>query len=667
MIRSLLAASLFAIVSLALLSPADGQPAAQPKKSPPKKKRKVDPNAYRPDAAMLQQIKDRTEELRKAVAALKEKKIPDDVLIEVEIFLKAAENIVRFEEWLHRDSVKWTLTTLDRGLERARQAADSKAPWRNETGRWIARAYRSHVDDSIQPYAVLLPHDYGKDPKKKWRLDIVLHGRDSSLTEAKFLATHDRTREAPKDLGYVQLEPYGRGNNAYRWAGESDVWEAMAGFGTASIDPNRVVLRGFSMGGAGTWHIGLHHPGRFAVIGPGAGFTTTHGYVSNLPAKLPDYQEKCLRIYDAVPYAENTFNVPVVAYSGEKDAQKKAADNIEEALKNFPEKLRFTHLLAPELEHQMPPEWQAKAEAEYRKYAIKGRDPKPERIRFVTYTPRYGACAWVVIHAIEKPYEISTVDASRKGNTFVITTTNVRRLVIDWDRKSGERLAATIDGQEMPTGVQSPGTFMVLEKKEGTWRLVNGVDAFRKLASNPEKYQLMSGPIDDAFMTRKFVVVVPSADGWAAAAQREFASLWDHYFRGTLPTLKHADYDPKSSGNLILFGDPESNPLIAKVLPRLPITWTQDKLVVNGVEYDPKTHVPALIYPNPLNENRSYVVINSGHTFKEADLKGTNALLYPRLGDWAVLKPTPTKVDPAAYEVVAAGLFDENWQFEKKK
>ncbi|HXD84843.1 MAG TPA: hypothetical protein VN641_00005, partial [Urbifossiella sp.] len=87
---------------------------------------------------------------------------------------------------------------------------------------------------------------------------------------------------------------------------------------------------------------------------------------------------------------------------------------------------------------------------------------------------------------------------------------------------------------------------------------------------------------------------------------------------------------------------------------------------VNGVEYDPKTHVPVLIYPNPITDNRSYVVINSGHTFKEADFKGTNALLYPRLGDWAVLKPKPTAKDPAACEVVAAGLFDSNWQFPKK-
>ena len=120
----------------------------------------------------------------------------------------------------------------------------------------------------------------------------------------------------------------------------------------------------------------------------------------------------------------------------------------------------------------------------------------------------------------------------------------------------------------------------------------------------------------------------------------------------------------KSAANVVLFGDPQSNPAIAKVLPKLPIQWTKEELVVNSVKYDAKTHVPVLIYPNP--SGSGYIVINSGHTFGEADLRGTNALLYPRLGDWAVLKPTPTKENPAAFEVVAAGLFDEFWQFPKK-
>ena len=147
---------------------------------------------------------------------------------------------------------------------------------------------------------------------------------------------------------------------------------------------------------------------------------------------------------------------------------------------------------------------------------------------------------------------------------------------------------------------------------------------------------------------------------YSAASMKRFDREWDKWMRGKLPTKGDGE-----DSHLVLFGDPGCNAKIASILPKLPITWTEEKLIVNGVEYDPKIHVPVLIYPNPENPLK-YVVINSGHTFHDADFKGTNALLFPRLGDWAVLKPKPTKDDPAAAEVVAAGLFDENWKFPKK-
>ncbi len=674
--RLLVALGLFASVATTLVVSQPNITTAQEKKDDKKKAQpKADPKTFIPDDATKKIIADKTEELRKAVAALKAKKLPDDVFVEVEIYLKAAENIVRFEEWLAAASVKWALATLDQGLARAKQAEGGKPVWRDAPGKWVVRAYRSNVDGSIQPYAVLLPADYGKDPAKKWRLDIVLHGRDGALTEAKFIATHQGT--APKDLGYVQLEVYGRGNNAYRWAGEEDVWEAQHNFagsigrkgtnyvfsGKEPLDAGRVVLRGFSMGGAGTWHLGLHHPSRFSVIGPGAGFTTTHGYIATLPKQLPDYQEKCLRIYDAIDYAENAFNVPVVAYSGEIDAQKKAADNIEALLKNFKEPVKFTHLIAPGLAHAMPKEWQDKAESEYRKYADPVRGNSPERIRFVTYTPRYAWCDWVGVDELDSMYEKATIDAIRKDQTFEVKTSNVRRLVLLCLRNAAdEQCVFSIDGQK----VTDPKVYnAIFEKVDGKW--INGRDPVLTAQRNKEfrKRNRIQGPIDDAF-TSGFVVVGPTSDtGYPAAAIKQFAAVWDRYFRGTLPTAKPDEINPDQLRNLILFGNPQSNPLIEKILPKLPITWTKDELVVNGVKYDPKTHAPVLIYPTSLNGR--YVVINSGHTFKEADLKGTNALLYPRLGDWAVIKPTPTDKDPAAYEVVAAGLFDENWQFPKKK
>ncbi len=662
--RSLLAAALFIAVAVFIAVTEPAPTSAQEKKSNKQKTKSkfAPPKAAKPNDATLTTIAEKTGELRTAVAKLRARKIPDDVLIEVEIYLKAAENIVRFAEWYSANSGKWALTTLDLGLARARQAEGGKAVWRETPGKWVLRAYRSQVDRSIQPYAVLLPVEYGKDPKKKWRLDVVLHGRDSSLTEAKFIATHQGT--APKDRNYIQLEPYGRGNNAYRWSGESDVFEAMRAFQSArTVDPFRIVLRGFSMGGAGTWHIGLHHPSEFCVIGPGAGFTTTHGYVPNLPKELPDYQEKCLRIYDAYRYAENAFNVPVVAYSGEIDPQKKAADNIETTLKKFKESVKFTHLVAPGLAHQMPKAWQEKAETEYRKYAEKGNNWDRERIRFVTYTPKYAWCQWLVVEALDETYQKAVVDVTHTKGRFVVRTTNVRRLKLF--PNDGLTEAVTIDGQKVKLNKSNPATIS-LEKIDGKW----GERKDSRLVII-EKDSRCPGPIDDAF-SRIFKVVRPSTEGFSTAGDKfadasvtQFSALWDRYFRGKLPSMKANEYDT-TDATVVLFGDPQSNPLIAKLLPKLPITWTKEKLVVNGVEYDSKTHLPVLIYPNPTNPSH-YIVINSGHTFKEADLRGTNALLYPRLGDWAIIKPAPTAKDPAAYEVAAAGLFDEKWQFPRKK
>ena len=72
-----------------------------------------------------------------------------------------------------------------------------------------------------------------------------------------------------------------------------------------------------------------------------------------------------------------------------------------------------------------------------------------------------------------------------------------------------------------------------------------------------------------------------------------------------------------------------------------------------------------LIYPSPLNAER-YVVLNTGHTFHARDYEGTNALLYPRLGDYAVLRLTGGAENPLRVEVATAGLFGEDWKIPKE-
>ena len=190
--------------------------------------------------------------------------------------------------------------------------------------------------------------------------------------------------DKPADVQDVKIDIFGRGNNAYRWAGETDVLETLDNFlaGERPWAGTACSTRAASSCAASPWAARHLAPrpapsDRWCVIGPGAGFTTTHGYIAKLKEPLPYPQEACLRIYDAVDYAENAFDVPIVAYSGADDPQKDAADNIENRLKEIG--LTMTHLIAPGLKHQFPPEWQKKADAHYAKYAAKGRPEYPPR------------------------------------------------------------------------------------------------------------------------------------------------------------------------------------------------------------------------------------------------------------------------------------------------
>jgi hypothetical protein len=120
-----------------------------------------------------------------------------------------------------------------------------------------------------------------------------------------------------------------------------------------------------------------------------------------------------------------------------------------------------------------------------------------------------------------------------------------------------------------------------------------------------------------------------------------------------------------SRKNVILFGDPGSNSVLAKLAPRLPVKWGEKSFKINGQEYDAATHGLSLIYPNPLLPHR-YIVINSGHTFHEKEFRASNAQLYPRLGDVAVQKFEKSPNGGYAETTVWADLFNNSWRLRSE-
>ncbi len=157
--------------------------------------------------------------------------------------------------------------------------------WENYTGlrRSLLMAYISRIDRTVQYYLLDLPKDW--DPEKIYPLFVELHGAGNSSVLNIPSAQLGSGSTAPDLMGYSKsrsfsqtygmgyhIAPWGRGNLSYRDIGEQDVYEAINDIEkNFNIDQNRKYLYGFSMGGGGTWSIGLRTPDQWAAIGIYAG------------------------------------------------------------------------------------------------------------------------------------------------------------------------------------------------------------------------------------------------------------------------------------------------------------------------------------------------------------------------------------------------------------
>jgi dienelactone hydrolase len=605
---------------------------------------------YHPTPEERSQVERKIADLDAALRPLRAG-VADDLVVDAEVYLKAAQWVLRFDEFYSKAYVSQTLAVLETGLQRARELAAGEPGWTKRKG-WVSRAYRSRVDGSVQPYAVTIPQN--NSPGFPEWLEVVLHGRGATLNEVSFLYSHDRATPGRTDHQFIQLDVFGRGNNAYRWAGETDVFEAIESVKKRyRIDKDRIVLRGFSMCGAGAWHLGLHYPDHWAAVEAGAGFVESKVYakVTNPPPYV--------HIYDALDYAVNASNVPIVGYGGEDDPQLRASVAIREELEREgykfyplgprPGYLRALFLVGPKTAHRWHPD--SKKEAD----SFVGRQQSPgilqmSRLRFVTYTERYNSCFGLTIQQLERQYERAEVTIGpneRDPDDEMCQTRNVALLS---RQGTPSRKTFTIDGQIFPMTYRDS-----FERVDGRWRPAQAPAGLMKSHG-------LQGPIDDAFM-ESFVCVPPSAriarspvNDFALQQLDRFAREFPRWMRGDIRVKADRELTPAEidANHIVVFGTPSTNPLIARTMRSAPIRWTKGTIAVGARKFDGKTHMLSMIYPNPSNPKR-YIVINSGHTFHEADFKGTNALLYPRVGDWAI-------TDVRTGAVVAEGVFDRNWR-----
>lgn len=662
-ILCLLAAS---YCTIAADGPADNQP---------DKVRPIPPPGIELSEADRSELQSKLTELGTAIDGLRESLKSKPTLLElipdVQIYHNAVRYAIQYNEFFDAKEIPTARSLIQQGLDRAGQLRDGKAPWNTATG-LVVRGYVSKIDGSVQPYGLVVPATYRPDTAYSHRLDLWFHGRGEKLSELSFMDGRQKSAGEFTPANTFVLHPYGRYCNANKFAGEIDTFEALDHARRHyPIDENRIIVRGFSMGGAACWQFAVHYAGLWAAAAPGAGFSETPDFLKVFQSESLQptwYEKKLWHMYDCTDYAVNLFNCPTVAYSGEIDKQKQAADMMAAALK--PEGIEMVHIIGPKTAHAYHP--QAKVEINKRIDAIAslGRPALPSRVRFTTWTLRYDQMRWVKLDRLERHWERARIDAEILGGRVVAQTENVAALSFAMppghcplDNTRAPRVQ--IDSQELLAApVLSDRSWLAhFLKTDGRWAAVDTDDD-----GTLHKRHGLQGPIDDAFMD-SFIMVRPTGTAaspkvgaWVANELAHATNHWRSQFRGDCVVKDDRDVSDAdiASSNLVLWGDPQSNKILARIWERLPIGWDGRSLGVAAEKYDAVHHVPVLIYPNPLNPKK-YVVLNSGFTFREYDYLN-NARQVSKLPDWAIVDIAVPVSSRWPGGVVSAGFFDESWK-----
>ncbi|MEI7732229.1 MAG: prolyl oligopeptidase family serine peptidase [Verrucomicrobiota bacterium] len=587
---------------------------------------------------------------------------------DVAVLLKAVRYALLHGEFYAPKDVDKAKELLQLAQSRLTELKANQPSWTKQTGT-LARGFISSLDGSPQPIGLEIPPDL--DWSKPVPLAVWLHGRGDKATDMHFIADRLHKSGAFQPGGCIILHPFGRQCLGFQLAGETDILEAIEAVKRRyRIDEKRILLAGFSMGGAGAWHAGAHYADQWCALHAGAGFVDVRRFLKLTPTNLPpEYVQTLWGQYDVPDYVRNLFNIPVLAYSGEVDGQKLAGDIMAAAYQAEGQTLK--HLIGPGMGHKYHPEVQKEILTWAHERLQQGQPKYLPSVHWQGRTLKYPNMFWLTVNGLQTHWEDSRVDATWDGSKLNVTAKNISRLAINATALQATlpaSLTVNIQGQNLnvlpPILVKKNGQWWLeLEFKDGRW-----VAGAQPAPGTLRKIPDLQGPIDDAFMS-PFVVVAPDKRSVSAVReafyQRELAYTirrWREIFRGDLPVKKVSELTAEdlNTKNLILFGDPESNSKMAELLPQTPLGWKPGEVKIGSKAWTGESMVLVAIYPNPRQPNR-YMVLNSGPTIREKS-DPNNSLQTPQLPDWAVLdvRTPPTDSTPAAIQ--DTGFFNETWR-----
>lgn len=549
---------------------------------------------------------------------------------------------------------------------------------RDEFKQTYKRTFQSGIDGSIQYFAVAPASSRHPAARSEQPpiLPLIL-----SLHGAGVEAIGQADAYGPRSWADIVC-PTNRRPFGFDWEdwGRLDAYEVLAAFGP--FDPDRLCLTGHSMGGHGTWQLACLDPGRFAAIGPSAGwasFTTyaAAGQIDPLGPRFGPVFKRAGSTSDTMTLLDNLDQVPVYILHGDKDdnVPPSEAKRMADALSAFH---RDWHM------HQEPGAghwWDGGAYGPEPGAACVDWPPMMDlfrsrtrvdahQVRFMTMNP--GVSATRGFLTIEQPLrqgepasaDFRTLPHARR---FIGTTRNVRRIAFNLTGMGPDgAVAIEIDGQKIESPLRAKGhdaVFLGRESADGPWAEVppNIQDQKR-----PGRF----GPFKAAF-NHRFVFVygtsgTPEQQDWALSKARYDAEAWWYRANGSVDVISDAEFlfGKQQDRNIILYGNAQTNRAWQPLLGRCPVQVSADAITIGQRTIPGSNLACLLLYPNPdAPDNLVAAVSGTGLP----GMRLTERLPYLASGvgypDVTVFS-TDALRDPAS-GVKAAGFFDHRWSLEQ--
>ncbi len=449
----------------------------------------------------------------------------------------------------------------------------------------------SEMDGSVQYYAVNPPKHLNEE---KPALFLSLHGAGVEAINQAHAYYH-------KDWGFI-VAPTNRRPYGYNWEnwGRLDALEVLnISKKEFDIDPARVYLTGHSMGGHGTWHLGINYPDLFGAIGPSAGWISLWSYRIRSVTDSTKVKNMLLRATkqsDTYAFTKNlkSDGVYIIQGSADDNVPPDQAESMVANLSKFHKD--FIYYVQPGAGHWWDVSDEPGADCVdwpplfdfFAHHAVADKN-QIKMVDFVTANPAVASKNyWVEILNQEKQQTLSKINFEiQPGNRkFVGTTSNIEMFSIDASMLSKDQpITINIDSQNIPNVKIPADSKIYLVKNNNKWESASKPNEENKTPSR-------CGNFREALNHK--VVFVYGTHGnkeenrWAFEKSRYDAEKIWYQGNGSIETIKDDEFDPikYKDRSVILFGNSETNAAWNSLLKDSPIQVNDDEIIVGNKKYE---------------------------------------------------------------------------------